>query len=387
MTKPLLTAVNTAASAAFRERSRPFNRTKDLGTMPEGVALREACKAALEGGCDSQDVHSILKAVMGPMAGDAHALMIPQMDKDLSDATQGGQEEEALPRPILKGEEDLEGGMDAGGPPPPPTPEEDEAGEGSGEPIMKAHVAAHTRNVHGKLVHVQDYDTANRRSEGLTTRSGRLAAGRNNRHPFSTAHNATTTAHSATNRAHLSDSMESHIAAERLHRNAARIHTEAAKVSGKDEAPEHQALAQEHHAMADHHGALAYGTMHETAAAGGESPAKAPAAKDHANQEDDDRRSLGAMQESHMTKDKEGIRLGTEAYRAAEAAKKDGSPDAHAKAAEAHKAAAEHHMDLHADEDDEGAPHGRAFEAHKAAMEYHQARAGRGVAKGSSGKA
>lgn len=133
--------------------------------------------------------------------------------------------------------------------------------------VVKAHVAAHQRVVNGRVVQVQDYDTANKATANAHESAQKLSAGRGEVHPFSTAASATGSAKDATTKAHLSNGFEHHMVAAAAHRRASDLHHSCSKIAGRDEATAHEDLASHHRRMADHHEAMAYGST-EVAAKG-----------------------------------------------------------------------------------------------------------------------
>lgn len=140
--------------------------------------------------------------------------------------------------------------------------------------VVKAHVAAHQRVVNGRVVQVQDYDTANKATANAHESAQKLSAGRGEVHPFSTAASATGSAKDATTKAHLSNGFEHHMVAAAAHRRASDLHHSCSKIAGRDEATAHEDLASHHRRMADHHEAMAYGST-EVAAKGAVAAPKA----------------------------------------------------------------------------------------------------------------
>ncbi len=337
MSNPIVSTVLNSARSMQTERRNVRNLAKAIPELGAFGEFRKSWREAAKAGCDMNQLRKAVEATMGAGAGqsgianfrDMRPFMAPEMDPEMADASGMRIAMKAMADKYL-----------------------DDAPMADGcetRPIEKSDVRAHTRVTKtGRVSQVAAY---------TDSRKAAMDASRN-------AHT-----HSDTAMKHEGEgSHEHHVGAAKAHMAAYRAHKDA-----HDEAP--MEVKGDHEELMRHHADASQYHMHamDTPKAEPDTQAKEqgdrPVVKD-AKDAMDASRIKGTP---HWASD--------HAAGATDVAVAEDTPEAHAKAAQAHKEAAGYQMELHTDEDDDDAPHGRAFQAHKSAMEYHEAKAGRPIAK------
>jgi hypothetical protein len=264
--------------------------------------------------------------------------------------------------------------------------------------IAKAQVEAHTRTLpNGKMVNVHAYESA------------RTAAMK-----------GTSNAHGATFQAMHVRTPEAHKNAASMHREAAKLHDEAHEIHPRDVpevGQEHAKLKGQHQMAVDYHEGEAERIKNESAYSQkkGDASEATQAAGKAATTHDSEKlnraaaeahtkahevgpdKGHGAVAEMHTRHadaaqaanraaqsplKKPGVPQAAEAsmaaYKATHEAHKQGTPELHAKAAEAHRAATDQHLEVHgAQEHNDEGYHGKISKLHMKLQAYHADKAGK----------